>query len=90
LRRSTASSEGRSAFAEANADSRVWEGGQGPPSRVSRHRGAWVNLLVHPIAVGDGLARLCPPDEPTMPIELLSAETFKSGVLNLSYGPAKS
>ena len=26
-----------------------------------------LNLLVHPIAVGDGLARLFPPDEPTHP-----------------------
>jgi hypothetical protein len=25
-----------------------------------------------------------------MSLELLSAETFKSGVLNLSYGPGKS
>ena len=49
-----------------------------------------LNLLVHPIAVGDGLARLFPPDEPSIPLELLSAQTFKSGVLNLSYGPAKS
>ena len=49
-----------------------------------------LNLLVHPIAVGDGLARLFPPDEPGMSLELLSAETFKSGVLNLSYGPGKS
>ena len=48
-----------------------------------------LNLLVHPIAVGDGLARLFPPDEPSLPLELLSAQTFKSGVLNLSYGPAK-
>jgi dihydrofolate reductase len=47
-----------------------------------------LNLLVHPIAVGDGLARLFPPDEPTIRLELLSAQTFKSGVLNLSYGPA--
>ncbi len=47
-------------------------------------------LLVHPIAVGGGLARLFPADEPTMPLELLSAETFKSGVLNLRYGPAKT
>ena len=45
-------------------------------------------LLVHPIAVGDGLARLFPPEEPSLPLELLSAQTFKSGVLNLSYGPA--
>jgi dihydrofolate reductase len=48
-----------------------------------------LNLLVHPIAVGGGLARLFLPDEPSVPLELLRAETFKSGVLNLSYGPAK-
>lgn len=48
-----------------------------------------LNLLVHPIMVGDGLARLLPPDEPSIPLELLSAQTFKSGMLNLSYGPAK-
>ena len=46
-----------------------------------------LNLLVHPIAVGGGLARLFPPDEPTTPLELLSSQTFESGVLNLSYGP---
>ena len=49
-----------------------------------------LNLLVHPIAVGDGLTRLFPPDEPTIPLQLLSAQTFKSGVLNLSYAPAKA
>jgi dihydrofolate reductase len=48
-----------------------------------------LNLLVHPIVVGDGLARLFPPDEPSIPLELMSAQTFKSGVLNLSYAPAK-
>jgi dihydrofolate reductase len=47
-----------------------------------------LNLLVHPIAVGDGLARLFPPGEPTIRLELRSAQTFKSGVLNLSYAPA--
>jgi dihydrofolate reductase len=47
-----------------------------------------LNLLVHPIAVGSGLARLFPPDEPTIPLELLSSQTFESGVLNLSYGAA--
>jgi dihydrofolate reductase len=46
-------------------------------------------LLVHPIAVGDGLARLFAPDEPTVRLELRSAQTFKSGVLNLSYAPVK-
>ena len=45
-----------------------------------------LNLLVHPIAVGEGLARLFPPEEPTTPLELLRSETFETGVLNLSYG----
>jgi dihydrofolate reductase len=48
-----------------------------------------LNLLIHPIAVGGGMARLFPPDEPTIRLELLSAQTFKTGVLNLSYAPAK-
>ena len=48
-----------------------------------------LNLLVHPLAVGDGMARLFPPDEPSISLELLSAQTFKTGVLNLSYAPAK-
>ena len=47
-----------------------------------------LNLLVHPIAVGEGLGRLFPPDEPTVPLKLLSSETFATGVLNLSYAPA--
>ena len=48
-----------------------------------------LNLLVHPVVIGGGLARLFPADEPTTPLELLSSEAFKSGVLNLSYGPGK-
>jgi dihydrofolate reductase len=48
-----------------------------------------LNLLVHPVVVGDGLARLFPADEPAVPLELRSSETFKSGVLNLSYAPAR-
>jgi dihydrofolate reductase len=48
-----------------------------------------LNLLVHPIMVGDGLARLFPPNEPSIPLELVSAQPFKTGVLNLSYTPAK-
>ena len=47
-----------------------------------------LNLLVHPIAVGTRLARLFSPDEPTVPLKLLSSETFATGVLNLSYAPA--
>jgi dihydrofolate reductase len=46
-----------------------------------------LKLLVHPLVVGDGLARLFAPDEPSIPLELLSAETFESGVLNLTYVP---
>jgi len=48
-----------------------------------------LNLLMHPIVVGEGLARLFRPDEPSSPLELLSSQTFKSGVLNLSYVPAR-
>ena len=48
-----------------------------------------LNLLVHPIAVGEGMARLFPPDHPRVPLRLLRAETFQTGVLNLSYGPAE-
>ena len=47
-----------------------------------------LNLLVHPIAVGKGHARLFAPDGPTVPLTLLSSETFTTGVLNLRYGPA--
>jgi dihydrofolate reductase len=48
-----------------------------------------LNLLVHPIAVGQGLARLFPADEPSVPLELLSADTFTTGVLGLRYAPVK-
>jgi dihydrofolate reductase len=48
-----------------------------------------LNLLVHPIAVGEGFARLFPPDEPRIPLQLLSATTLETGVLNLSYAPVK-
>jgi len=49
-----------------------------------------LNLLVHPIAVGEGMARLFPPDEPRIPLELLSAQPLKSGVLNLSYSRGRT
>ena len=49
-----------------------------------------LNLLVHPLVVGGNLARLFPPDEPQLPLRLLSSQTFKSGVLNLSYTLAGS
>ena len=44
-----------------------------------------LNLLVHPLVVGGGMARLFPEDEPTIPLELARSEIFKSGVLNLTY-----
>ena len=46
-----------------------------------------LNLLVHPLVVGGGRARLFAADEPTHPLALLSSQALKSGVLNLSYGP---
>jgi len=49
-----------------------------------------LNLLVHPIVVGDGLARLSPPHEPRTPLQLRNAQTFKTGVLNLSYARPRS
>jgi dihydrofolate reductase len=48
-----------------------------------------LHLLVHPIVVGEGMARLFPPDEPTAPLRVLSSETFDSGVLNVVYAPDK-
>jgi hypothetical protein len=43
--------------------------------------------MVHPIVVGKG-QRLF-EDTPTHPLELLRQDTFETGVLNLSYAPAK-
>ena len=48
-----------------------------------------LNLLVHPILVGSGMARLFPPAEPSVPLRLLSAQTFKTGILNLGCAAAK-
>jgi dihydrofolate reductase len=47
-----------------------------------------LNLMVHPIAVGHG-QRLF-EDTPTYPLQLVKQETFKTGVLNLTYTPAAS
>jgi dihydrofolate reductase len=47
-----------------------------------------LHLLVHPIVVGEGMARLFPADEPQVPLELLSSKTFGSGVLHVVYAPA--
>jgi dihydrofolate reductase len=48
-----------------------------------------LHLLVHPIAVRKGM-RLFDDGETPIPLTLLSSETFKTGVLNLVYGPAGS
>jgi len=48
-----------------------------------------LHLLVHPIAVRKGM-RLFDEGEPSIPLMLLSSETFETGVLNLVYAPAES
>jgi dihydrofolate reductase len=47
-----------------------------------------LHLLVHPIAVGKGM-RLFEEGE-SIPLRLISSETFETGVLNLVYGPDRS
>jgi dihydrofolate reductase len=48
-----------------------------------------LHLLVHPIAMRKGM-RLFDEGEPPIPLTLLSANTFTTGVLNLVYGPAET
>jgi dihydrofolate reductase len=48
-----------------------------------------LDLLVHPIAVRQGM-RLFDEGETSIPLRLISSETFKTGVLHLVYGPAES
>src|SRR5918997_2519418 len=48
-----------------------------------------LRLLVHPIAVRKGM-RLFDEGDTRLPLTLLSSETFKTGVLNLVYGPDES
>jgi dihydrofolate reductase len=48
-----------------------------------------LHLLVHPIAVRKGM-RLFDDGDTPIPLRLISAESFKTGVLNLVYGPAQS
>jgi dihydrofolate reductase len=48
-----------------------------------------LHLLVHPIAVRKGMRLFDEGDSP-IPLTLISSETFKTGVLNLVYGPAES
>jgi dihydrofolate reductase len=48
-----------------------------------------LNLLVHPIAVRMGM-RLFDEGETSIPLRLISSQTFETGVLNLVYAPAES
>jgi dihydrofolate reductase len=48
-----------------------------------------LHLFVHPIVVGEGMARLFPADASQAPLELRSSETFDTGVLYVVYAPAK-
>jgi dihydrofolate reductase len=48
-----------------------------------------LHLLVHPIVVRKGM-RLFDEGESPIPLTLIASETFKTGVLNLVYGPAES
>jgi dihydrofolate reductase len=48
-----------------------------------------LHLLVHPIAVRKGM-RLFDEGESSIPLTLISSQTFATGVLNLVYAPAES
>src|SRR6266581_1384152 len=48
-----------------------------------------LHLLVHPIAIRKGM-RLFDEGETPIPLRLIAAASFKTGVLNLVYGPAES
>ena len=48
-----------------------------------------LHLLVHPIAVRDGM-RLFDEGDTPIPLTLVKSETFETGVLNLVYAPAAS
>jgi dihydrofolate reductase len=48
-----------------------------------------LQLLVHPIVVRNG-TRLFDEGETPIPLRLILSETFKTGVVNLVYGPAES
>ena len=48
-----------------------------------------LHLLVHPIAVRAGM-RLFDEGDATIPLRLLSSETFETGVVHLVYGPGES
>lgn len=65
----------------------------GSPSVVRELLGAGLldelHLLVHPIAVRNGL-KLFDENSTSIPLQLISAQTFETGVLNLVYRPAEA
>jgi len=48
-----------------------------------------LHLLLHPIAVRNGM-RLFDEGAEVVPLDLISSETFETGVLNLVYAPAEA
>jgi dihydrofolate reductase len=48
-----------------------------------------MHLLVHPILVGSG-RRLFEDDTPRQPLELVSSQPFSTGVVHLTYRPART
>ncbi|GGS31065.1 dihydrofolate reductase [Streptomyces nojiriensis] len=74
---------------EPGADTPVWISGSVSVVRQLVAAGLLdeLNLLLHPIAVRTGM-RLFEEDAPPIPLELVSAETFRTGVLNLFYAVA--
>ncbi len=48
-----------------------------------------LHLFVHPIAVGRGM-RLFEDGGPTLPLRMISSQTFDTGVVHLDYGPDKA
>ena len=48
-----------------------------------------LSLMVHPLVLGSG-KRLFDDMEGQVPLTLVNSQTFKTGVVNLTYGPAES
>jgi len=48
-----------------------------------------LHLFLHPIVVGEDMARLFPADAPQTPLKLVSSERFETGVMYLTYAPTQ-
>jgi dihydrofolate reductase len=48
-----------------------------------------LHLFVHPVVVGDGMARLFPAHAPQTPLELIGSKQFETGVVYLTYASAQ-